>query len=299
VEWLNYHHLYYFWTVARTGSIVAASRELLVSQPAISTQLRALEAMLGRPLFSRVGRRLVLTDAGRTTLGYAEQIFSLGQELVDVVKHRGAALPARLVIGVADAVPKLVVRALLEPAMSLPQPARIICREHGLDRLLSDLAAYRIDVVISDAPIGAAAKIQGFNHLLGECGVSFFASAALARRLRRGFPASLHRAPMYLPAEHAALRRSLEQYFASAGITPLVLGEIDDSALLKTFAASGRAAIAVPSVIGADVARMYRLKLIGQAQGIRERYYAISIERKLRNPAVRAICENARRGLFA
>src|SRR5436190_21528636 len=215
MKWLNYNHLYYFWMIAREGSMIRASEELMVSQPTVSIQLKELETALGRRLFDRVGRRLVLTDSGKIAFNYANDIFSLGQEMMNALEQRPAERPLRLAVGIVDVIPKLVARSLLEPAMRLPQPVRLVCREDKADRLLADLSARRLDMVLSDGPIATAVGFEGFNHLLGECGVCFFAAERLAKRYAKGFPKSLDGAPMLLPTGHSAVRRALDLWFDS------------------------------------------------------------------------------------
>ena len=298
MEWLNYHHLLYFWTVARHGSVSAASDELRLAQPTVSGQLRMLEDALGEKLFHRVGRRMVLTDMGRTVFRYADEIFTLGRELIDVVKGRPTGRPVRLVVGVADAVSKLIAYRLLQPALQLPEAVRIVCREDRPDRLLAELSVHGLDLVLSDAPVGPAIKVRAFNHLLGECGVGFFAAPGLAKRLAGRFPGSLHGAPMLLPTETTALRRALDQWFDAQGIRPQVVSEFEDSALLKVFGQQGLGVFPAPSAIDAEVRRQYGVRLVGTTTAVRERFYAISVERRLKNPAVVAICDAARETLF-
>jgi len=297
MKWLNYNHLYYFWVVAREGSVVRAAEELLVSQPTISTQIKELETTLGHRLFDRVGRGLVLTDAGRIAFNYASEMFSLGQELVNALEHQPAGRPMRLSVGVLDVIPKLIVRELLEPATRLPQPLRLICLEDKADRLLADLAARRTDVVLTDAPLGTAAPMQGFNHLLSESGVSFFGSKALAARYRRGFPKSLADAPLLLPTGHTQMRRSLNLWFDARRIHPVVAGEFDDSALMFWFGQAGAGIFPAASVMDQRIQQELGVKLIGRAEDVRERFYAISLEQRLKHPAVVAICDNARRSM--
>ena len=298
MEWLNYHHLLYFWTVARHGGVSAASDELRLAQPTVSGQLRMLEDALGEKLFHRVGRRMVLTDMGRTVFRYADEIFTLGRELIDVVKGRPTGRPVRLVVGVADAVSKLIAYRLLQPALQLPEPVRIVCREDRPERLLAELSVHGLDLVLSDAPVGPAIKVRAFNHLLGECGVGFFAAPGLAKRLAGRFPGSLHGAPMLLPTETTALRRALDQWFDAQGIRPQVVSEFEDSALLKVFGQQGLGVFPAPSAIDAEVRRQYGVRLVGTTTAVRERFYAISVERRLKNPAVVAICDAARETLF-
>jgi LysR family transcriptional activator of nhaA len=269
----------------------------MVSQPTISAQLKDLELALGHKLFDRVGRGLVLTEAGRIAFNYANEMFTLGQELINALEHQPAQRPLRLAVGVLDAIPKPVVRRLLEPALKLPQPLRLICREDKADRLLADLAARRTDVVLSDSPIGTSLQIQGFNHLLGESGISFFAAPDLAKSYRRGFPKSLNGAPLLLPTDHTQVRRSLNQWFDSKRIHPLVAGEFDDSALLLSFGRAGAGIFPAPTIIAADIRRELGVRLVGQTDQVRERFYAISLEAKLKHPAVVAIIEAAQRHL--
>ncbi|HTE52537.1 MAG TPA: LysR family transcriptional regulator, partial [Kofleriaceae bacterium] len=206
MEWLNYHHLLYFWVVAREGGLVAAGKVLHLSHPTISAQIHALEDRLGEKLFAKVGRKLALTEMGRVVFRYADEIFSLGREMVDTVKGRSTGQPLRLEVGVTDVVPKLVVLRLLQPALGLPEPVRIVCRESTYDKLLADLALHALDIVIADAPVPPGSNIRAFHHLLGETSVSFFATRPLVRRYRRGFPRSLDGAPMLLPLESLTLR---------------------------------------------------------------------------------------------
>jgi LysR family transcriptional activator of nhaA len=298
MQWLNYHHLQYFWVVAREGSIVRACKQLQLSQPTISCQIKELEEAFGRKLFDRVGRRLVLTDAGRIVYKYASEIFTLGRELVGAMEQRSPDRIMKLSVGIVDCIPKTVVRLLLEPAWQLSQPVRLICREDKMDHLLAELAAYEVDIVLSDAPIGTAVHLRGFNHLLGECGVTFFAEAKLAARLAKGFPRSLEGAPMLLPSDNAALRRSLNLWFDAQRIHPVVVAEFDDSALMNSFGRTGAGVFPAPSIVETEIRSQFGGRIVGQATGVRERFYAISVEQKLKHPAVIAICEAARRELF-
>lgn len=298
MDWLNYHHLYYFWTVARTGSVTKASSELLLAPPTISAQIKRLEDSLGEKLFERSGRRLVLTEEGRLAFRYAEEIFAAGREMQDALKGRPTGRPAKLLVGVADVLPKIIVHRLLEPAFHLPDPVQLICREDPPDRLLADLATQGMDLVLTDSPMGPAMRVRAFNHLLGECGVAFYAERRLASRYRRGYPRSLDGAPLLLPTESAALRAELDQWFQTSGVRPRVVGEFDDFSLLRTFAEKGLGIFASPLVLDREM-RRYRLARLGRVQNVRARFYGISVEKRLKNPAVVAICETARRHLFA
>lgn len=299
MDWLNYHHLRYFWTVAREGSLVAAGKVLRLSHPTLSAQIHALEDQLGEKLFVRVGRRLALTEMGRVVYRYAEEIFSLGRDMVDTVKGRASGQPLRLDVGIADAVPKLVVRRLLQPALSLPEPVRLVCYEDAYEKLLADLALHTLDIVISDAPVPPGSSVRAFNHLLGETGVSLFGTKSLASTYRRGFPKSLDGAPWLLPLENLTLRRSLNQWFDRHDIKPRVVAEFEDSALLKVFGADGVGIFPAPTVMESDVIRQYDVHVLGRAPEVRERFYAISVERKLKNPAVVAISDAARHEIFS
>lgn len=297
MEWLNYHHLQYFFTVVRKGSIRKASEELRVSSPAISTQLHSLEEHFGEKLLTRSGRNLVLTEMGRIVFSYAEEIFALGLELMNTVKDRPTGRPLRLLVGVVDVVPKMIAHWLMEPAFQLHNPVRIVCREGSPDELVSQLAIHQLDVVLSDVPIHPSLKISAYNHLLGECGTTFVATPRLARSLKGDFPQSLHQAPFLVPAENSAIRRSLDFWLEARGVRPLITGEFQDYALLRAFGQAGRGVFPIPSVFEKQL-RQESLRLIGRTSDVRNRFYAISIERRLKHPAVIAICDTARKQFF-
>lgn len=294
MEWLNYHHLYYFWTAAREGGVVKAAEKLHLAQPTVSGQIKMLEDMLGERLFERQGRGLTLTESGRVAYRYADEIFSLGSELLDTLKDRPAGRPLRLKVGITDVLPKLIASQLLEPAYNLEETVRITCHEGKVDQLLSEMALFNLDIVLADAPVGPANRVRAYNHLLGECGISFVATASLADRLRPGFPESLDRAPFLLPTDNTELRRSLNHWFETEGIQPDIIAELEDSALMKAFGQSGRGVLALPEIIESEASSAYGLHRIGQTDAIRERFYAISPERRLKHPAVIAIAEEAR-----
>jgi LysR family transcriptional activator of nhaA len=294
MEWLNYHHLLYFWTVAREGSIARASRVLRLASPTISAQLKTLEENLGEKLFERQGRGLMLTDAGRLVLGYADEIFSLGREMMHVVNRRPTERARRFHVGVVDSVPKLIARELLKPALHMDPPAHLVVREGKLEPLVSELATHHLDMVLADHRYSAPASIKIFHHRLGEWGVTFFAAAPLARKLREGFPGSLDGAPALLHAENTAMRRSLDAWFESIGVRPRVLAEFEDSALIKVFGSDAQGFFALPSVAVAEVARGHRVQAFGSTDVCRERYYLVSAERRLKHPAVVKIHELAR-----
>lgn len=298
MEWLNYHHLLYFWVAAREGGISAAAARLRLAPPTLSSQIRALEDALGEKLFSRAGRRLELTESGRVVLRYADEIFGLGRELLDTIKGRPTGQPLPLVVGVADVVPKMIVRRLLQPALELPEPVRLVCREDAPDRLLAELAVHALDLIVTDAPLGAGSAVRAFNHPLGESGVSFFAVPKQAAALRRGFPGSLDGAPVLLPGEHSVMRRGLDQWLERLGLRPRIVAEFDDSALLKAFGQDGVGAFPGPTAIAAEITAQYGVQVVGHVDEVRERFYVVSAERRLKNPAVVAICDTARAALF-
>ena len=299
MEWLNYHHLLYFWTVVREGGVSRAAEKLRLAQPTISAQVKALEDAFGQRLFDRQGRRLVLTDAGRVVYRYADEIFGIGRELIDTMKGRATGRPVDLSVGVANPVSKLIVRRLLEPALAVDAPMRLVCREDATNTLLAELATHDLDVVIADVPAPPHVRVKVFSHLLGESDVTFFAAPPLAARLRRRFPQSLDQAPMLLPSTASALRRSIDQWLDAEQLHPRVMGEFDDSALMKAFAQSGSGVFPAPTVIASEVVRQYRVQAIGQAHGVHERYYAISVERRLKHPAVLALTNAARHDFLA
>jgi LysR family transcriptional regulator, transcriptional activator of nhaA len=298
MEWLNYHHLLYFWTVARTGSIANASKELLLAPPTISAQISRLEDTLGEKLFVRSGRRLTLSEPGRIVSRYADEIFGLGREMLDTLKDRPTSQPLRVQIGVVDVLPKLIAYQLIVPVLYIPSRVRIICREDRADRLLAELAVNELDAVLADAPMGAEVKVRAFNHLLGECGVSFYGTRKLAAVRRARFPRSLDRAPVLLPTGHTAIRPGLDQWFEKEGVRPEVVGEFDDFALLRTFGEAGLGILPAPSLLDQEMHRRYRFERIGGTDEVRVQFYAISGERKIKNPAVVAICEMARHKIF-
>ncbi len=295
---INYNHLYYFWTVAKEGSVARAGEVLHLTPQTISGQLHVLEESLGAKLFTRSGRNLVLTDMGRLALSYADEIFRLGAEMEDVLEGRVSGQPLQFTVGIVDVVPKMIAYRLLEPALQLPEPVRIVCREGKLDNLLADIAVHKLDMVLADTPIGTTANVRAFNHLLGECGITFFAARGLAANYRSRFPESLCDAPMLLPATNTALRGALMQWLDQLNIRPRITGEFEDSALMSAFGQAGVGIFIAPSVIEQEVTRQYDVESIGRTDRVRERFYAISAERRLRHPAVVAVSNTARLEIF-
>ena len=298
MERLNYQHLYYFWTVAKEGGVSRACEKLHLSQPTISSQLAVFERAIGEKLFHREGRRLVLTDTGRTVFHYAEDIFSLGRELTNTLEGRTSGRGLRLSVGVADALPKLIAYRLIAPALRLAEPVQIVCYEDKAERLLAEISLHGIDLVLSDIPATPSAGARTCNYLLGECHVAFFGTKALAAHYRPNFPRSLNGAPLLLPTRSTALRRSLDQWFDAEDLCPDIRTEIEDSALLKTFASAGVGLFVAPVAVEMEIRHQYGADPIGRIDAVRERFYAISPQRKLKHPAVLAILESARAGLF-
>jgi LysR family transcriptional activator of nhaA len=295
MEWLNYHHLLYFWVTAREGSIARASVVLHLTPQTISSQISALEESLGEKLFEKSGRGLALTEIGQVVLRYADEIFTLGREMRDTLRGRPVSKRPRLVVGIADVVPKLVAFRLIEPAFRLPQQMQIVCEEDDSQTLLAALAAHRLDLVISDAPVPAGAGVKAYNHLLGDSAIALFGTADLARRYGRGFPRSLDGAPLLVPAHGTELRRMLDQFFETEDVRPQVVAEFADSALMKVCGQAGLGLFPGPAVIARRVERQYDVSRAGTLSDVRERFYVISPERKIRHPAVAAITEGGRR----
>jgi LysR family transcriptional regulator, transcriptional activator of nhaA len=311
MPFLNYHHLLYFWTVAREGGVARAAETLRLSSPTISAQIHELEEMLGDKLFERRGRSLVLTEVGQLVYKYADEIFTLGRELLDAVKQGPDRRPGKLTVGISDAVPKYVSSALLEPALAMDPPCTVVVHEDKLEGLLAELATFRIDLILSDTPLAAGQQLRAYNHLLGEAGVTIIGSKTLAAKYAKGFPQSLHGAPLFLPTRNTSLRRSLDQYFDMHNLHPRILGEFEDSALLQVFGATGRAMFPVSALVEEELCRGniatgpaaaaaagQGFKVVGHVEGVRERFYAISPERKLKHAAVVAICLAARKDFF-
>jgi len=294
MEWLNYHHLRYFWTVAKEGSLARAAEKLHVSQPSISEQIRELESAFGEKLFQREGRNNKLTAAGRLIFGYAEEIFALGRELMNAVKQRPGTKALRLYVGVADSFPKLVTNEILKPVFSMPQTAHVICREGKMEDLLAQLAAHRLDIVLADEPASSSANFKTYSHSLGETGTIFCAEKKLAAKLKHNFPKSLHDAPALLPTENTSLRRALETWFREQQIQPRVVAEFEDLALMKVMAAEGRGFIALPSAAVNTAVGHYGFQAIGRTEECRVQFHAITAERRIVHPAVALITSEAR-----
>jgi LysR family transcriptional activator of nhaA len=286
---LNYHHLLYFWAVAKEGSLRQASQVLHVSQPSISAQIKQLEESLGTPLFTRAARSLALTDTGQTVLEYAEEIFSLGRELLTAIRQEPGQHPVRLYVGVADSVPKIIVRQHLTSVFELGRPVSVICREGSLEELIAQLAGHKLDVVLADEPSTSVLRVRTFNQRVSSSNIVLCAAAPLAKRLAKNFPASLDGAPAVLPVSEMALRRQLEQWFASHRVSPQIVAEVEDTALLTDLGAQGLGFIPIYSAVLDEIERSSRLQSIGIAEGLRMEIFAITAQRRVQHPCVMAI----------
>lgn len=298
MEWLNYHHLHYFWTVVREGGIAAASRKLHVGRPSISMQLKTLEEFFDAPLFTRRGRHLELTDTGKQVFGYADDIFRTGRELVNAVRGRPTGRRLTLRVGIADVMAKLVSAQLLLPALDFDDPIALDCREAHPTRLFADLAIHELDLVLSDIPLAPGLDVRAYNHLVGESTITLFAAPALVRRLKRRFPRSLIGAPFLMPSRDTAIRDGLDRWLEESDVQPEVVGEFADSALLKVFGQAARGVFPAPTVVAGEVCKQYGVRILGELPSVRERFYAVSTERRIKHPAVVRLVESAKAGLF-
>ena len=299
MEWLNYHHLLYFYTVAREGSVTRASQVLRLAQPTLSGQIRKLEESLEEKLFTREGRSLVLTDVGKLVYGYAEEIFTLGREMQDALRGRPTNRPARLLVGISDAVPKLVCHQLLKTALDLGDPVELVLHEGKTRDLIAALATQEYDMVLTDAPLSPGLRVKAYNHPLGGCGIGFFGETGLARRHRRSFPQSLDGAPLLLPTANTSLRQLLDRWLEDIDVRPRIVAEIEDTALMKVFGQHGTGIFAAPIVVADEIRKTHGVQLVGRTDEVREEFYAITVERRITHPAVAAIAEQARRGILA
>ncbi len=296
---VNYKHLRYFWIVAREGGIARASERLNLTPQTISGQLSLLEEHLGVDLFIRVGRNLELTETGRLVLSYADEIFSLGGELEEMIHQLPEGRPQLFRVGVVDVLPKSIAHRILKPALQMPEPVRMICREASLDTLLAELAVHRLDLVLADRPIPSTVSARGFSHKLGECAISFFATEKLEKILKGDFPRCLDGAPLLLPGSGTQLRSGIDRWLDKHRIHPRTIAEFDDSALMKAFGQEGAGIFIAPAVIEAEVEWQYQVTAIGRTDEVKERFYAISVERRVTHPVVAAVMEEARELLFA
>lgn len=298
MNWLNYHHLLYFWTVAREGGLTQAAENLRLSPSTISVQIGQLEESLGHKLFERKGRHLVLTEAGRTVYRYAEEIFLLGREIFDALREQPVKRPLKVEVGVVEIIPKPLVQKLLAPVLQLFDDIQLVCRENRPERLFAELSQHDIDVVLTDAPLNPSVKVRAYSHLLGESEILLFAAEGIAGKYRRNFPASLTGAPFLLPAAGTALSGQLAKWLEAHKIRPRITAEIEDSALIIEFGRHGHGIFAAPAIIRSEIRQQYNVREIGVVDGYKEQFFAISMERKLKHPAVVAIAQVARDRLF-
>lgn len=295
---LNYKHLHYFWVVATEGSIARAAEKLFITPQTISGQLSMLEQRIGQPLFDRVGRRLRLTETGRLVLGYADDIFELGRELGDVLRGAPLVGNSEFIVSAASALPKTIVYKVLEPALTVSSDISLTCKEGPVESILGELAVHKVDMVLTDTPLTSAFSIKAYNHYLGESTLSFFASPALAAKLTSDFPACLQDTPMLLPTKQYAVRQLFDRWCTDNGIFPIVRGQYDDSALMKSFGQAGFGVFFMPSIIEDEVKKSFGLEVVGRSNTLKQKFYAISAERKVTHPAVAAICDTARDKIF-
>lgn len=295
---LNYKHLRYFWMVAKTGSIAKAAEQLFLTPQSISGQLTEFANVLGVELFRRSGRNLEVTDAGRKVLSYADEIFSIGDELIEAIHDQRTKKSTPLKVGIADSVSKLVAYRLLEPALELVEPIRLICREGRLVPLLAELSVNRLDMIIADRPMPNHLNVRGFNHLLGESQLTVFGAPSLIKKLANDFPSCLDQAPFLMPGEDAAIRSKLEQWLGNNNLHPIINGEFDDSALMKSFGQAGVGLFAAPSTNAAHICEQYKVQPIGKIDAVVEQVYMITTERQVKHPAIMAISEKGREDLF-
>ena len=298
MEWLNYHHLQYFWTVVNEGGIAAAARKLQIGRPSISVQVKALEEAVGTPLLERRGRRLALTEMGKVVYGYAERIFTTGNELLDAVRGRPIGRPIVFRVGIADVMAKLVAFRLLLPALDFDEEISLECREDHPNTLFAELAVHELDLVLSDIPLSPGMDIRAYNHVMGESSITLFATKELRDRLGADFPDSLSGAPFLMPSRDTAIRRSLDRWMERNDLKPTMVGDFEDSALLKVFGQAGRGVFPAPTIVSDEVCKQYGVVRLGELDEVRERFYAISPERRIKHPAVACIVKHAKDTLF-
>lgn len=295
---LNYKHLHYFWVVATEGSIARAADKLFITPQTISGQLSMLEQRIGQPLFDRVGRRLRLTETGRLVLGYADDIFELGRELGDVLRGAPLVGNSEFIVSAASALPKTIVYKVLEPALTVSSDISLTCKEGPVESILGELAVHKVDMVLTDTPLTSAFSIKAYNHYLGESTLSFFASPAVAAKLKGDFPACLQDTSMLLPTKQYAVRQLFDRWCTDNSIFPTIRGQYDDSALMKSFGQAGFGVFFMPSIIEDEVKKSFGLEVVGRSNSLKQKFYAISAERKVTHPAVAAICDTARDKIF-
>lgn len=293
MDWLNYHHLLNFWLVAREGSVKRASELLHVTPASVSVQIKQLESSLGVKLLQKQGRGLTTTDMGREVAAYATEIFGTGRELMEMVKGGSGGRPRELRVGIRDAMPKLVAFRLLQPALNLSDPIRLVCVESEMPRLVADLAIHKLDVILTDTPLDPLYNVKAYSHRLGDSAVVIMGTRNLVKKYRTGFPNSLDGAPFLMQTDSSALRRQMDQWLNGLHLTPDIKGEFDDSAMMKIAARQGLGLFPTPACIHEEITDLYGLEVLGFAAGVKDRFYAISTERKLKHPSVLAIREHS------
>jgi LysR family transcriptional regulator, transcriptional activator of nhaA len=290
---LNYKHLHYFWVVAHEGSMTRAAERLGVAVQTISGQLSLLERNLGKALFVSQGRGLALSDAGRLALGYADQIFQLGDALEEAVATADSGSTLRLRTGISDGIPKLLAYRLLASVLAMPEDVRLICNEGSFEPLLAELALHHLDLVLTDRPAPVGGNLKVFSNRLGDFAAGLFGSTALVKRYAPGFPGSLNGAPLFLPTRQNALRGRIDRWIESNGIRPRIVGEFQDSALLGTFGRAGLGIFPAPLALAEQVAEQLDAQALGEMTGVSEQIYAISNERRIRHPAIEVLCSSS------
>tara|TARA_Y100000588_G_scaffold19688_1_gene20130 strand:- start:1752 stop:2669 length:918 start_codon:yes stop_codon:yes gene_type:complete len=299
MDWLNYHHLFYFWSVAHEGTVSEAARQLHLARPTVTGQIRELEKAVGQQLFRQKGRSLVLTEFGQQVLEYADEIFSVGHELREFVKTGHPGTRRRFRVGMPDVLPKLIAFELLKPALQGAERPRTECYEGKLLELLTDLAKHKLDLVLSDSPAPTTLDFNVFSHKLGECGLSLLAISSLARQLQKGFPETLTNAPMLLPSQHTTVRRSLDRWLDERDLFPTIVAEFDDSALLKVFGQAGEGVFPVPTAIEDRVKKQYEVALVGRIPEVLDVFYAISVEKRVEHQSTLRILKQAANTFFS
>jgi len=298
MNWLNFHHLMYFWATAKHGSITRACKQLHITPQTVSSQIRTLERVIGEPLLNRTGKSMELTEMGRHIYRYADEIFSIGQELSESLRGYAPSRSMTLHVGIVDALPKLITHHVLEPAFNLEHEVEVVCHVGKNEQLLGRLATHDLDVVLSDTPIPPGLHVRAYNHLLGESTVTLLATTELAKKAKENFPKGLSDVPLLLPTPDSAARQALDRWFEDNRIRPRVVGQFADSAVMKVFGQHGAGVFAVPTVVEAEVRRQYKVQKVAELEDVTEKFYAISVERKVRHPAVVAIYDSARKTLF-
>lgn len=297
---MNFKHLRYFWTVAKAGGVMRASEQLHTTPQTLSGQIKQLEAWLGHDLFRKRGRGLELTNEGRVALGYAEQIFALGNDLENTIRlSRGQEKPLEFRVGIADSIAKSVAYHLLEPALGMPQQVHMTCHEGKFPELIAQLSLHKLDLVLADEPVSKRIGVKAFNHALGTSGMSFLCAPSLRKQLQGNFPECLHGAPMLIQGRMSSVRQQLDHWFNKHQLHPRIVGEFDDSALMNAFGREGRGIFTSPTVLDDETTLQFGVEVIGRSPELVEEFFAISVERHIKHPCVVAITKSAKAELFA